>query len=330
MKVSALALVALSTTTKTTTTTMVGAWSSSPSSSRQHDAKAVPTTTTTSRRQVLGQSLAFLAATATTLVGAPPAAQAGSLLDEFGADPTSRTFYEPTATASAAQPVVPKDPSLIEPNLRSNYYYPTNKKRYLPRIKKCSDAIPEAAAAIGNADWAAVSDFCNKIADDTVLPMRLYTSSLSGGGTNVKVSFATDMNKCADDFAKSQTKLVAALKRQDQTASSAALEGMAVALQRYRTVGRLLGPDGGGDIPSGTCFVPYSPPLACSELQTDLLTHSAFLVATYSSDLHTCCLATLVDDIRRSACRVQGRTFTQKVNARDERLKSAMVGDSLD
>ena len=57
-------------------------------------------------------------------------------------------------------------------------------------------------------------------------------------------------SKCADDFEKSQKKLVAALKRKDQTACSDALEGMATALQTYRQVGRLMGPDGGGDIPS--------------------------------------------------------------------------------
>ena len=112
--------------------------------------------------------------------------------------------------------------------------------------------------------------------------MRLYTSSLTGGGTNVKVSYTKDMNKCADNFEKNQKKLVAALRKKDREASSDALEGMADALQTYRTVGRLLGPDGGGDIPS-------------------------------------------VDEIRRSACRAQGRGFSQTVIARDQRLKEQMM-----
>jgi hypothetical protein len=140
--------------------------------------------------------------------------------------------------------------STIEPNLRSNYYYPTNKKRYLPRIKKCSDAIPEAAAMIGEQNWSAASDFATKVADDTVLPLKLYTSSLSGGGTNVKVAYTKTMSKCADDFEAYQKQLVKAIAKQDISASSTALEGMASALQTYRTVGNLLGPDGGGDIPS--------------------------------------------------------------------------------
>jgi len=204
-----------------------------------------------------------------------------SLLDEFGSDPNKIQDMKSDVDTSRG-PVVakPKSESTIEPNLRSNYYYPTNKKRYLPRIKRCNDAIPLAADAIGNLDWEAISDFNDKIADDTILPMKLYTSSLTGGGTNVKVSFTKEMNKAADDFEKAQKALSKAIKKQDQSASSKALEEMATALLAYRTSGRLLGPDGGGDIPS-------------------------------------------VDEIRRSACRVQGRTFEQKIKARDERVASA-------
>lgn len=131
-------------------------------------------------------------------------------------------------------------------------------------------------------DWDAVSDFNAKIADDTILPMRLYTSSLTGGGTNVKVSFTKDMGKSADQFENAQKALTKAIKKKDQTASSRALEEMASALLAYRTTGKLLGPDGGGDIPS-------------------------------------------VDEIRRSACRVQGRTFEQKIIARDQRLNAEPV-----
>jgi len=205
------------------------------------------------------------------------------LLDDFGTDPVKiKDNSAEIAAAAARQAAVarPKDESLIEPNLRSNYYYPTNKKRYLPRIKRCNDAIPLVAESIGINDWEAVEDFNNKIADDTILPMKLYTSSLTGGGTNVKVSFTKDMMKSAEDFEKNQKALTKAVKKKDQAASSQALEGMAIALLAYRTSGRLLGPDGGGDIPS-------------------------------------------VDEIRRSACRVQGRTFEKKIKARDARLAEA-------
>lgn len=204
-----------------------------------------------------------------------------SLLDQFGSDPkkiSQQAKPEPVAPAKATA----KSESTIEPNLRSNYYYPTNKKRYLPRIKKCNDAIPLAAEAIGTAEWETAEQFVDKIADDTILPLKLYTSSLLGGGTNVKVSFTKDMSKAADDFEKAQKTLSKAIKKRDQTASSRALEDLSAALQAYREAGRLTGPDAGGDIPS-------------------------------------------VDEIRRSACRVQGRTFEQKVRARDQRLADAMA-----
>lgn len=201
-----------------------------------------------------------------------------SLLDQFGSDPTKitqETQEVKTGTAGT------KKASQIEPNLRSNYYYPTNKKRYLPRIKKCNDAIPGVAEAVGTGDWEAVDDFVNRVADDTILPMKLYTSSLAGGGTNVKVSFTKDMFKAADGFAKAQKSLAKAAQKRDQEASSRALEDLSTNLLAYRTAGRLTGPDAGGDIPS-------------------------------------------VDEIRRSACRVQGRRFEQKVLERDARLKEQM------
>lgn len=172
-----------------------------------------------------------------------------SLLDEFGSDPskiaqTSSKEDDLKATLSG------KSNSAIGPNLRSNYYYPTNKARYLPRIKKCNDAIPLAAESIGREDWDAARDFAEKVAEDTILPLKLYTSSLTGGGTNVKVGYTKTMLTDADAFEKSQKLLVKAVSKRDQNLASTALEGLAVALQDYRTVASLTGPDGGGDIPS--------------------------------------------------------------------------------
>lgn len=206
-----------------------------------------------------------------------------SLLDEFGTDPNKIVQASPSeAKKSVAAASSTKGEVDFEPNLRSNYYYPTNKKRYLPRIKKCNDAIPGAAAMIGDQNWGGAEAFAIDIAEDTILPMKLYTSSLLGGGTNVKVSFAKDMNQAATDFEKAQKALVKAIARKDQEKSSVALENLSSALLAYRTAGKLLGPDGGGDIPS-------------------------------------------VDEIRRSACRVQGRTFEKKVKDRDARLQEAAL-----
>ena len=200
---------------------------------------------------------AFVKAGATGLLGlslsiAFPVSATASLLDDFGKDPTTikDLAAEKERKAREAAMVVPKEESQIEPNLRSNYYYPTNKKRYLPRIKKCNDAIPDAATMIGTQDWEGAEYFAKNIAEDTILPMKLYTSSLLGGGTNVKVLFAKDMNKATLEFEKAQKKLVKAIERKDAEKSSQALEELASALLAYRTAGKLLGPDGGGDIPS--------------------------------------------------------------------------------
>ena len=99
---------------------------------------------------------------ATTTTAAQPAL--AGLLDDFGSDPSK--IQQSTKTVEIVPAGPKKAESVIEPNLRSNYYYPTNKKRYLPRIKRCSDAIPEAATFIGNGDWEAAETFALKIADD--------------------------------------------------------------------------------------------------------------------------------------------------------------------
>jgi hypothetical protein len=211
----------------------------------------------------------------------PQLANAG-LLDDFGSDPTKISQKE-TVSATSTSLTKNKPASDMAPNLRSNYYYPTNKKRYLPRIKKCNDALASAAQSIGIEDWEAVTFFAEKVADDTILPLKLYTSSLSGGGTNVKVAYTKVMSKDADVFEKNQKLLLKAITKKNQSLASTALEGMATSLQDYRTVASLTGPDGGGDIPS-------------------------------------------VDDIRRAACRVQGRRFEETVKARDSRLKQAAGG----
>mmetsp|Transcript_5532 Transcript_5532/g.10523 ORF Transcript_5532/g.10523 Transcript_5532/m.10523 type:complete len:333 (-) Transcript_5532:46-1044(-) len=258
-----------------------------------HDESSSLSSSSSSQRQTQqsrrGVMATFLSTATTTIAFTASASEDNgdggvSLLEQFGTDPNKITQKSNNDAANRGAPVVakPKTESMIEPNLRSNYYYPTNKKRYLPRIKKCNDAIPDAAEAIGTGNWDVAEEFVNKIADDTILPLKLYTSSLTGGGTNVKVSFTKDMFKAADDFEKAQKELIKAVKKRDQKASSKALEELSTALSAYRVAGKLTGPDAGGDIPS-------------------------------------------VDEIRRSACRVQGRTFEQKVKARDARLAEAMA-----
>ena len=192
------------------------------------------------------QRRAFLSSIASSSAIIFASTAQASLLDDYGADPNENK--QPKKVEQAVNKG--KQESNMEPNLRSNYYYPTNKVRYLPRIKKCSDSIPLVASAIGNEDWDAVRDFATVVADDTILPMKLYVSSLTGGGTNVKVGFAKDMMSAAKSFEKNQALLVKSVEKKDVAKSSAALENMAEAMLAYRTSGKLLGPDGGGDIPS--------------------------------------------------------------------------------
>jgi hypothetical protein len=262
--------------TTTTTTLLVLPTLASAWVSVGHDVPTRPPTDLAVSRRDFWTTTTAAAASGFLFPNTPASA---GLLEDYGTDPSKirDVAGEERERQKVAARAVAKAESDVEPNLRANYYYPTNKKRYLPRIKRCNDAIPDAADAIGTGDWLVVTDFANKIADDTILPMRLYTSSLVGGGTNVKVAFAKEMNKAADDFEKAQKKLVKATAKQDREASSVALEDLATALQTYRVAGKLLGPDGGGDIPS-------------------------------------------VDDIRRSACRVQGRTFEQRIKQRDSRV----------
>jgi len=187
-----------------------------------------------------------------SLLMQPTVTHAGSLLEDFGTDLKNIDTASGTNSKSTIGAVTPtkKDESDIEPNLRSNYYYPTNKKRYLPRIKRCSDEIPQVAASIGQEDWDTVNGFATKVADDAILPLKLYTSSLTGGGTNVKVSFVKEMKSSTEAFELSQKSLVKAVSMKNREAATNALQDMSTALLRYRTAGKLLGHDGGGDIPS--------------------------------------------------------------------------------
>ena len=229
-----------------------GSASFSTNANNNNKVELSSTTVANADRRAVLYSIFTTVTTATTAAGilsSPQSAYAG-LLDEYGADPNTDK-QQPSKKEKVVQARDKGKPeSNLEPNLRSNYYYPTNKVRYLPRIKKCSDAIPGVAVAIGNEDWDAVRNFATVVADDTVLPMKLYVSSLTGGGTNVKVGFAKNMMSAAKTFEKNQALLLKAVDKKDGGKSSAALEAMAEAMLEYRTEGRLLGPDGGGDIPS--------------------------------------------------------------------------------
>ena len=243
-------------------------------------------------RRDLFDTIAGVATSATALIFLNPTSSFAlgeetsspmSLFAEFG---TSSTKIEQKSGPTKASQLVPKGENGVDPNLRSNYYYPTAKKRYLPRIKLASDGIPLAAARVGEEDWEGVNRFVN-ITGSAVLPMRLYSSSLSGGGTNVKVASAKDLEVSSKNFERAQKCFAQTVLKKDRASTSQALEQLSKAMQCYREKAGLLGPEGGGDIPS-------------------------------------------IDEIRRSACRVQGRTFEKKVTERDSRLKDATIREGYE
>ena len=85
-----------------------------------------------SRRDFVSNGMTMAAASLMfrSIAMQPKPAFAGGLLDEFGTDPNKIDQKKEIVNRT---PVVAqkKDESNFEPNLRSNYYYPTNKKRYL-------------------------------------------------------------------------------------------------------------------------------------------------------------------------------------------------------
>lgn len=131
--------------------------------------------------------------------------------------------------------------------LKIAYYYPTAKKRYLPRIQKVTAKISEVPQAIANGDWETVEAFATT-ADNAVLPLQLYVSSLDGQGLSMSTSFAKTMKNDAKTFEQNFKELQKALKKKDQDAALKAVQEMGVAVADYRQAGRLTDDD--GNIPS--------------------------------------------------------------------------------
>jgi len=141
-----------------------------------------------------------------------------------------------------------KGEASIDPTLKGSYYYPTAKKRYLPRIQKVFDSISSVPKSIAEEDWENVSLFANKLADDAILPLKLYQSSLDGQGLSMKNSYSYKMKKDADQFESDTRNLQRAVKNKDTDSAFVALKGMSEALNDYRVAGRIT--NASGDIPS--------------------------------------------------------------------------------
>lgn len=127
------------------------------------------------------------------------------------------------------------------------YYYPTAKKRYLPRILKVSNEIALIPNALVDGDWATVADF-GKVAENAILPLQLYQSSLDGQGLSMNNAYAKIMKQDALQYEKAYQVFAKAVKQQNLDSAQQAVSEMGVAIADYRTQGRLSDDD--GNIPS--------------------------------------------------------------------------------
>jgi hypothetical protein len=127
------------------------------------------------------------------------------------------------------------------------YYYPTAKKRYLPRIIKVSTEINSVPDYIAQADWVAVADF-GKVAENAILPLQLYQSSLDGQGLSMNNAYARIMKEDALQYEKAYQRFAKAVRAQNGEQALQAVSDMGVAIADYRQQGRLSDDD--GNIPS--------------------------------------------------------------------------------
>jgi hypothetical protein len=127
------------------------------------------------------------------------------------------------------------------------YYYPTAKKRYLPRIQKVTNELSQVPDAILNDDWETVRAFA-KVAENAILPLQLYQSSLDGQGLSMNNNYAKIMKQDALEYEKQYKLFEKAIGKRDKDAALSTVTNMAVAVADYRQQGRLRDDD--GNIPS--------------------------------------------------------------------------------
>jgi hypothetical protein len=156
------------------------------------------------------------------------ARRARQLQLQADADRQRDGVYDAKASAATAG-------SDIEANLRANYYFPTARKRYLPRVKRALEDLPRVKDAVAAAQWTAVADFVKEGSSltDCGLPMRLYASSLSGQGLSLAAKFVQDMTSQADRVENALKALVLAVKKKDQATALTSLTEMEQSVRHH-------------------------------------------------------------------------------------------------
>lgn len=138
----------------------------------------------------------------------------------------------------------------IESSLRGQYYFPTARKRYLPRVKLAYESISGMENAARGSDWRSVKEL-SEVLEDAALPLKLYASSLGGGGLNINSKFIEAMTKQATSYEKDMRKLTGAIKKKENSVVLKVLNDMKSSIDKYRQLGRLEAPDFGiGEIPT--------------------------------------------------------------------------------
>jgi hypothetical protein len=115
----------------------------------------------------------------------------------------------------------------------------------LPRIQKVSDqlkqVLPKAFANKNqNSNWLDDVQSLYTTADNAILPMKLYTSSLDGQGLRMTQSeFVKTMKVNIDKYERNVQQLSKALDQQDKTMAQTAVQQLSQALADFRSAGKL-------------------------------------------------------------------------------------------
>ena len=132
------------------------------------------------------------------------------------------------------------------------YYFPTARKRYLPRIQKVSNQLKQILpTAFSNQDntnnndnnkdhWLDDLQDLYATAENAILPMKLYTSSLDGQGLRMTQSeFVKTMKTDIDKYEQQVQQLSKALAKHDKTMAQSAVNQLSQALADFRSAGKL-------------------------------------------------------------------------------------------
>jgi len=127
-------------------------------------------------------------------------------------------------------------------NLRGDYYYPTARKRYLPRVKRAYDELVpiRAELAANSADWDKINVYA-KGHGDVSSALKLYVSALGGGGLSISSTFMGDMKTHAEEFDNAYKEFVEGVKGKKVPKALSAAEGMESALLAWREAGKPVG-----------------------------------------------------------------------------------------